>query len=626
MTKLEGILYKFDKYLLLRGFAPIGELAEISRAAKSYLRHTDDKHKINIVKYLSEDNSYSPEITLARKVLDYEGLIKSIWNDNEIANDEVANDNVTGLSVFNKKLPTDNDQARYAYLKINEPTFGKKLIRVDGNHRLEPFSSNIDWWYQIVKHKYAMRDEADENKKKEWLKHQAIHEKEKVAKKIVSFAVILLDTNIGDNFEAQIFHNINFKALPLREEASLKIISKCKDYKKMELEYTLAMSLIKKVEKGSFDSIYWLNAKHDIDKSYFRTACLRIAQLLVFQKDIIEKLLKGAECEEKELDRSASEQEEIINKFESEIKTKEEEIVDIKKNPDFEYLEAYKLAQRECDDLRAKLYSSRNEYNMLNQKQKYIHHKIYSLQKYVESCDNKDIILSSLTTLNGFYKELGEGNYGNISYLCALVYYSLLDENQLNSFVQWSKQNAINKLVDPDDLLKDSSLNLITMFDQIQQAKRNEIFISMQFGDSQSELIYEKICRSIDNFNEKHKSIYLRLRPIRIDRTTGCSSSVPDDIKKAIQSSGLIIADLSSANINVYQEVGYAMGLAESHNMAPNIILLYKENTEHNKNNKDVDKFIGFNLRSLSQLRFSNYDQLVNGLVERLEKYYEVGC
>ena len=66
------------------------------------------------------------------------------------------------------------------------------------------------------------------------------------------------------------------------------------------------------------------------------------------------------------------------------------------------------------------------------------------------------------------------------------------------------------------------------------------------------------------------------------------------------------------------------MGIAESNNMIPNIILLYKENTDHNKDNKDVDKFVGFNLRNLSQLRFKEYDQLVDGLVKRLEKHYGV--
>ena len=156
-----------------------------------------------------------------------------------------------------------------------------------------------------------------------------------------------------------------------------------------------------------------------------------------------------------------------------------------------------------------------------------------------------------------------------------MVFYALLDNNRLKSFVYWAKQNGINKIVDADDLSDDGSENLVNMFERIHQTKRNEIFISMQFGDSQSELIYEKIVRAVETFN-------------------------------------------------VYHEIGYAMGVAQSHNMIPNMILLYKEDTDHNKERKDVDKFIGFNLRNLSQLRFKDYSQLVDGLVERLEKHYGV--
>ncbi len=147
----------------------------------------------------------------------------------------------------------------------------------------------------------------------------------------------------------------------------------------------------------------------------------------------------------------------------------------------------------------------------------------------------------------------------------------------------------------------------------------------MQFADSQSELIYEKIVRAVEKFNAKHKSIHLNATPIRIDRTVEPSTfSIQNRILEAIKSSSLIIADLSSANINVYHEIGYAMGVAESHNMIPNMILLYKENTDHNEKKLDVDKFVGFNLRNLSQLRFRDYDQLVNGLVHQLEKHYGV--
>ena len=567
MVKLEGVIYKFKEYLLIRGCAPIKDLVKISKRSSSYQGNTDGKHKIDIVNYISNDASYFPEITLARQVTNCQDIWNNIWKNDE-KTDNTGKFSITGIV----------NNANYVSLKMeDQPSNTEKLLRVDGNLRLELFEdSNIEYWHQLVKE--AIK-EKDENKRKELLNIKAVEERNRIAAKtIVPFTVILSNEEKKDSekenedsnkkkysFGIKIFHDINFKSIPLREEAVLLNLLELndEDLEKIGSKYLLTKKLVKEVKKGSFDAIHWLKVKEDVNESYFRTTCFRIVQLLLSKKD------------------------------------------------DFDYqVQKYEmLKQEKCCKL---------EHGFS--------FKYETLKHYVDVCDRENSILSVLTYLTKVYEKLGEKDYGNISYLCALVYYSLLETEQLNLFIDWSKRNGINKITTQGDLSRDASLNLITMFDQIQQSKRNEIFISMQFGDSQSELIYEKIYRSVEIFNNKHKTIYLQLVPIRIDRVIGVAESIQENIKKAIQSSGLIIADLSSANINVYQEVGYAMGLAESHNMAPNIILLYKENTEHNKNNKDVDKFIGFNLRSLSQLRFSNYDQLVNGLVERLEKYYEVGC
>ena len=149
MAKLEGIIYSaFSGYVVLRGYAPIGELAEISKKPESYQRNADNQHKIDIVKYLSELKSYFPEITLACRVNDYEGLMQSIGDDKDIsAEDSVY---VKGLRVLNERLPIGRDRARHAYLELKRPTDEEKLIRVDGNHRLEPFNSDLEWWHQLV--------------------------------------------------------------------------------------------------------------------------------------------------------------------------------------------------------------------------------------------------------------------------------------------------------------------------------------------------------------------------------------------------------------------------------------------------------------------------------------------
>lgn len=75
----------------------------------------------------------------------------------------------------------------------------------------------------------------------------------------------------------------------------------------------------------------------------------------------------------------------------------------------------------------------------------------------------------------------------------------------------------------------------------------------------------------------------------------------------------------------MYHEIGYAMGLAQSKDFKPRMILLYKENTTFNKKESEIsaDNFIGFNLRGMSQLRFTKYEELTDGLMRRLEKHFE---
>ena len=217
MAKLEGIIYTaFRSYIVLRGFATIGGLARISKKPASYQRDANEQHKVEIVHYLNDLKS------LACRVDDYEGLMRSIGDDKDVSKEDSVY--VKGLRILNERLPIGRDRARHAYLEINNPNEDEKLLRVDGNHRLEPFNSNIEWWYQFITDKTPIKDETDPEKISGWLKHQAQLYKKGVEGKIVPFTIIMSDAKDADNFEAKIFHDINFKALPLREEASLRII------------------------------------------------------------------------------------------------------------------------------------------------------------------------------------------------------------------------------------------------------------------------------------------------------------------------------------------------------------------------------------------------------------------
>ncbi len=629
MAKLEGIIYSaFGTYVVLRGFAPISSLARISKKPDSYQRDANNQHKVDIVNYLADLKSYFPEITLACRVNDYEGLLRSIGDNKDISKD--SSEFVKGLRILSERLPIGRDRARHAYIEIINPSEEDKLLRVDGNHRLEPFdtTTDISWWHQFVTNRTAIKGETDPEKIKGWLDHEARLFKKSISDKIVPFTIILSDAKDADNFEAKIFHDINFKALPLREEASLKIISELHafDREKLGPEYPLALDLIEIVKTGQFNAIPWLKSNNDDSNSYYRTTCLSIARLLISQKETLYLQRKECVLDLKKTRRDISSIQNEMNIIEETVKAKFDEIQELELNQTgFEEMVTYKKLKLEISQIQEQLKLEQNNHISLEYKIAHLEYKATNLRRYLKSCENTSIISEALTSLIGVYRSFDQKAFGNIAFLCALVYYTILDKMQMQSFIDWAERNGINKIIEPDDLSKDSAVNLIMMFEQIYQAKKNEIFISMQFGDSQSELIYEKITRAIERFNEKHKSIRLNATPIRIDRTVESSTfSIQDRILEAIKSCSLIIADLSSSNINVYHEIGYAMGVAESHNMIPNMILLYKEDTNHNKEKKDIDKFVGFNLRNLSQLRFKDYKQLVDGLVDRLEKHYGV--
>lgn len=628
MAKLEGIIYTaFRSYIVLRGFAPIGGLARISKKPASYQRDANEQHKVEIVHYLNDLKSYFPEITLACRVNDYEGLMRSIGDDKDVSKEDSIY--VKGLRILSEHLPIGRDRARHAYLEIDNPNDDEKLLRVDGNHRLEPFNSNIEWWYQFITDKTPIKDETDPEKINGWLKHQAQLYRKGIAGKIVPFTIIMSDAKDADNFEAKIFHDINFKALPLREEASLRIISELQAFDNKESlgkEYPLALDLIDIVKTGQFNAIPWLANEMDISKSYYRTSCLAIARLLHFQKEVLRPQMDKDRDEIERLKAELKKIEQDISILAEQLKANNNEIHDIELNhSDFTNMTLYKQNKSAIEQLEEELRLKQNGKRELENKTEHLKYKSKKLRQYIKNCDDKTVIVDAINSLIGVYNTFDKDSHGNIAFLCTLVYYAILDKAQMQSFIDWAERNGINKIIEPDDLSKDAPANLIKMFEQIYQAKKNEIFISMQFGDSQSELIYEKIVRAVEQFNAKHKSIHLNATPIRIDRTVESSTfSIQNRILEAIKSCSLIIADLSSANINVYHEIGYAMGVAESHNMIPNMILLYKENTDHNEKKLDVDKFVGFNLRNLSQLRFRDYDQLVNGLVHRLEKHYGV--
>ncbi|WP_165045814.1 hypothetical protein [Dysgonomonas sp. ZJ709] len=190
--------------------------------------------------------------------------------------------------------------------------------------------------------------------------------------------------------------------------------------------------------------------------------------------------------------------------------------------------------------------------------------------------------------------------------------YLQISSFSIDSFLQWVKKNHIYVI---DDL---KSKSLIDIYKKIQDAKKKEVFVSMQFSDD-TQRHYEAIVKAVKEVNEFYTQ-KIEIKPIRIDKNhRGYSYDINTEILNLIEDSGLFIADISIANPNVYHEIGYLMGLNQGKKLPHENFILIKSDEDKFKNNK-----VGFNITSIQQLRFSNDLELVMKLKEQIAIFYDL--
>jgi len=189
MIRLSGLFdVSLGGFPCIRGYAKLGDLARCSKPDEGYQRDLLSDHRGEIKNFLSDrDNLFFPEIILSCK-LQYDftkpGAISGLNPIRDILNKEKFRSNIDGISIAFRK------DANLATLTINEMMDKTPLNRVDGNHRLSAVELNKDF------------EEYN-----------------------TPFCILLLsDDPSGEQKDKIIFHNINFKAVPLEEELSLKII------------------------------------------------------------------------------------------------------------------------------------------------------------------------------------------------------------------------------------------------------------------------------------------------------------------------------------------------------------------------------------------------------------------
>ena len=202
--KLRGVLDKsFGNFITLRGYARMGDLERISVPGDSFQRNLIDEHKDEMVSFLSNaEFLFFPEVILGAVLESDEGDMAKVARLNEAFVKEGSfkadfeQFKIQYSATKSKSEVSDfvYDYFRRATLEVLEKELNKKEFRkfkrIDGNHRLTATTENPKFAdYNIPYCLILFRNESEANK-----------------------------------FGRALFHNINYKHIPLTLEENLKLI------------------------------------------------------------------------------------------------------------------------------------------------------------------------------------------------------------------------------------------------------------------------------------------------------------------------------------------------------------------------------------------------------------------
>lgn len=530
---LSGIVHtSLGGFTVMRGVAPLGDLARCSQFDPGYQRNLIETHRAEIERFLDGSNYlFFPEVILSA-VLRYQQSSRSRGRVSQAAYDVLYRtgfkSNVNGLqiSTVKSRLPKSMqfvggpDAPRIAYLNLpdDELDDGLKLFRVDGNHRLSA-AANVG----------------------------SEHPRYRLP---TPFCVVLQDdTAQPDRWDKVVFHNINAKQIPLTSEENLRLI--------LDTGEAALFSDVDLMKAQEFGPAYYLarRLRTEIDVGYLGGIRRAMDSPCSFTLALVEFLMTR-------------------------------DVIPSSAEP----------AQ---------------------------------LDEWLPT------VRAALQRVNAKYESHGRlAENGCHGLLVSYLYFAMLDGGRrLESFSRWVLQNHIHHLApsvesprvgcryqfQPDQAVDPASL--VAVFESVLEARGRTIFVAMAFA-SATDWTFETIEKTIKQINEKHQ-LDIALKAIRIDKVNeGHSFTITERILEVIESSGLLIADLTLGNRNVYHEVGYLMGLNQGRGREQNNFMLIADSS---KGDEELEKDIGFNLKPWQQLRFENTTDLEQQLHEALVTYYKLG-
>ena len=194
--KLKGVMeFSLGGFLTFRGYAKLGEIARISKADENYQRKKIVSHLEGINQFLEKgENLFFPEVILGCYLPEnYEELERLGAFYEAFNNNETKNVGFKKLSIgIQKPQPYGDITFKVATLSTSTQKSDENIFyRIDGNHRISAVENGSD----------------------------------KVKNMITPFSIIFFRTE--EEYKKQskmVFHNTNFKHIPLSMEHNLKLI------------------------------------------------------------------------------------------------------------------------------------------------------------------------------------------------------------------------------------------------------------------------------------------------------------------------------------------------------------------------------------------------------------------
>lgn len=272
MSKLRGILDKsFNGYLTFRGFAKLKDIENLSEPDDAYQRNLIETHQDEIRDFLSSGhNLFFPEVILGCKIAENDEIQKVLeLYDNFEHNTSSTNFDFKKMKVelqSRTEFQSGDDARSRGYFRptiLNfltrhqqESEIQKPFKRIDGNHRISA-SNHVD---------------------------------EHIKNLNIPFCIVFFRSEDEEKkYSRVMFHNINYKSIPLSMEESLKLIlddenlfpdEELKASSSFGWEYYFARKINKSVIDEHFGNI------KDVFDGQFRTTFKKLFAMLIENENL----------------------------------------------------------------------------------------------------------------------------------------------------------------------------------------------------------------------------------------------------------------------------------------------------------------------------------------------------